>query len=110
MGPDGGRVVSHNKPLTIAGARWTPTIIPEGVEFKSADKVVTLYFDDALIANRSLLTDNSTTNDGGLATFESNVQATATQDAVITNTPPQEQTDGAAQTGSLLGASILSDN
>ncbi len=119
MGPNGGRVVSHNKPLTIAGGRWTPKLNPEGVEFINGTKTVTLYFDDSLIANRSLLTDNSSVNSGGLGVSNATT-ATVNQETDINNAIPIEaltvdqrlDIDGqeSPQTGSLLGTSILSGN
>lgn len=59
LGPNGSRVVTHNKPFTLNGASWTPEITPDSVQFKADGRVVTLAFDQSLSTNQSLLTDNS---------------------------------------------------
>lgn len=58
MGQDTSIVVTHNKPIMIAGVKWTPTITPDGVDMVSGGKTVSLLFDSSLAANKSILTEN----------------------------------------------------
>lgn len=62
LGPNGSKLVQHNKPVVIGGVRWIPAITPTGVSFTSGTgktaKTVEVLFDSSIASNQGLLTDN----------------------------------------------------
>jgi hypothetical protein len=52
-GPTGRVIVKDNVPQVIAGVRWTPHVVAEGVELVSGNKTVLLVFDRSLTVMQS---------------------------------------------------------
>ncbi|HEY1096865.1 MAG TPA: choice-of-anchor D domain-containing protein [Alphaproteobacteria bacterium] len=53
-GPKGRLIIKNDVPQVIAGVRWTPHIVEEGVELSSGRKVVLLLFDRSLTVMQSM--------------------------------------------------------
>lgn len=52
-GPTGRVIVKHGEPQVIAGVRWVPHVVAEGVELVSGKKTVLLVFDRSLTVMQS---------------------------------------------------------
>lgn len=87
VGPQGSKVISHNKAVVIDGVSWTPKITPEGVDMEAGKKTVSLVFDESLSANQGMLTDNSKPAEEGSAVDGLTDDAAGTPAAQITETP-----------------------
>jgi hypothetical protein len=53
-GPKGRLIIKNGEPQVIAGVRWIPRIVPEGVELASGRNVVLLIFDQSLTVMQSV--------------------------------------------------------
>ena len=84
-GPKGRLIIKDGEPQVIAGIRWTPRIVAEGVELTSGKNTVLLIFDPSLTVMQSVAPTSGTVGTFGMGTGTiSNVNTLSGTDVTAT--------------------------
>jgi hypothetical protein len=93
-GPKGRMIIKDGVPQVVAGVRWTPRIVPEGLELASGKKIVLLLFDRSLTVMQS-----TSSGSGGLGTFGTPTSAVTNVNTLTGSAVTSMQAGGAATGG-----------